>query len=168
MGDIKRPTIAGTINRLSKTLRHDILPILGRIPAYGRLVYHLAKSPDIANRDKSALLLAVGYQLSPVDLIPGFIPVIGQLDDLMVLLWAVRKTLNQLPPERADDFLVKVGLSKEIIAADMHVVIRALEQTFSHTAAFAKRGFLSAFRLSLTGLSYVGYLTYYLLQKKNH
>jgi uncharacterized membrane protein YkvA (DUF1232 family) len=36
-------------------------------------------------------LLAVLYVISPLDLIPDFIPVIGWLDDLGVLVWAARQ-----------------------------------------------------------------------------
>ena len=36
-------------------------------------------------------LLAILYVISPLDLIPDFIPVIGWLDDLGVLVWAARQ-----------------------------------------------------------------------------
>ena len=36
-------------------------------------------------------LLAIIYVISPLDLIPDFIPVIGWLDDLGVLVWAARQ-----------------------------------------------------------------------------
>ena len=38
-------------------------------------------------------LLAMIYVISPLDLIPDFIPVIGWLDDLGVLVWAARQVL---------------------------------------------------------------------------
>lgn len=34
--------------------------------------------------------LCVAYLLSPIDLIPDFIPVIGQLDDLLLLVWLTK------------------------------------------------------------------------------
>ncbi len=40
-------------------------------------------------------LLAILYILSPLDLIPDFIPVIGWLDDLGVLAWAARYVLKK-------------------------------------------------------------------------
>ena len=36
-------------------------------------------------------LLAIIYVISPLDLIPDFIPVVGWLDDLGVLVWAARQ-----------------------------------------------------------------------------
>jgi uncharacterized membrane protein YkvA (DUF1232 family) len=43
--------------------------------------------------------IAIGYLVSPIQLIPNFIPVIGQLDDLAVLTVAVRYACRCLPPE---------------------------------------------------------------------
>ncbi len=40
-------------------------------------------------------ILAILYVLSPLDLIPDFIPVIGWLDDLGVLAWAARYVLKK-------------------------------------------------------------------------
>jgi uncharacterized membrane protein YkvA (DUF1232 family) len=40
-------------------------------------------------------LLAVLYVLSPLDILPDFIPIIGWLDDLGVLAWAARYVLKK-------------------------------------------------------------------------
>ncbi|MES3003391.1 MAG: YkvA family protein [Pseudomonadota bacterium] len=41
------------------------------------------------------------YLFSPIDLIPDFIPVIGVVDDLVLIPLAIRWLLNRLPPEIA-------------------------------------------------------------------
>ena len=78
--------------RLTETLRH--------IPAYLRLSAALAMDPALAKKRRAALLAAAGYLVSPVDLIPGIIPVVGQLDDLALALAALRLALAGLDPER--------------------------------------------------------------------
>ena len=55
---------------------------------------------DVKNaplRVKLAVVLVSLYLLSPIDLIPDFIPVIGQMDDILLLSWLihyVRKNAN--------------------------------------------------------------------------
>ncbi len=59
---------------------------------YRRLQQH-PKTPKLA---KALLWLAIGYVLMPFDLIPDFLPVIGQLDELVIipilLYWALKLT----------------------------------------------------------------------------
>lgn len=44
-------------------------------------------------------LLTVGYALSPIDLIPDFIPILGYLDDLVLLPLLIAVTLKLIPKE---------------------------------------------------------------------
>ncbi len=43
--------------------------------------------------------LTIAYALSPIDLIPDFIPVLGYLDDLIILPLMVALTIKLIPPE---------------------------------------------------------------------
>ncbi|MEP7215883.1 MAG: YkvA family protein [Anaerolineaceae bacterium] len=54
---------------------------------------------------KAALLLLVGYLALPFDLIPDFIPVIGQLDDIVVVFGVIALLLVIVPPERFNSAL---------------------------------------------------------------
>jgi uncharacterized membrane protein YkvA (DUF1232 family) len=60
---------------------------------YRRVLKH-PKTPVLA---KILLGLAIGYVLMPFDLIPDFIPVIGQLDDLVVVPLLVYMALKMIP-----------------------------------------------------------------------
>ena len=58
--------------------------LLRALPAIIRTLRGLAVDPVLPKTTKIALSAAVLYLVSPVDLIPDFIPVVGYLDDLIV------------------------------------------------------------------------------------
>src|SRR3989337_1334866 len=98
-------------------LRMELMPVLRRLPAYSRLAWALVRDRRIKRRHRILLLGGIGYLLSPIDLIPGFIPVLGQLDDLGVALWTLRRTLQAAPAHVAERHLVASGLSHELLDA---------------------------------------------------
>lgn len=158
--------LADIVNRMNEALRRQVVPVLGRVPAYGRLIYALTTNGGLSAADKRTLFLALGYQFSPVDLIPGFIPVIGALDDLLVMFWGIRTTLEKLPPERGDAILADVGLTREQIEADTEVIRTALRTLVARPAIAAGKGLWAAMKSTVIAGAYVGYLAYYLVKGK--
>lgn len=106
-------------------LRVEMLPVLGRLPAYSRLAWALVRDPRVAPAPKALVFGGVAYLLSPLDLIPGFIPLLGQLDDLAVALWSLRTALRAAPTEVAEGHLARQGLSWEVLDADLGRVSRS-------------------------------------------
>lgn len=54
------------------------------------LVKDLAKDPRVPRAAKLQAALAAAYLVSPLDLVPDFVPGLGQVDDLVVAILAVR------------------------------------------------------------------------------
>jgi len=99
--------------------RDRVALLLRRTPAYLRLSWRLAREPLLNRARRAAVIAAAGYLASPVDLVPGVIPVLGQLDDIAVALAAIRIALAGLSPERRRFHLEAVGLADEDLAADL-------------------------------------------------
>lgn len=62
-------------------------------------VRRLRRHPAVPRRAKAALLVAGLWVLSPIDLIPEFLPVIGPLDDVVVVALALRYAGRRVPRE---------------------------------------------------------------------
>ncbi len=80
-------------------LRDTAARLKTELAVYRRVLKH----PDTPMVAKVLLWLAVGYALLPFDLIPDFIPVIGHLDDLVIVpglvvlaLWLIPDTIIQV------------------------------------------------------------------------
>src|SRR5574341_265892 len=96
-----------------------LFPTLRRLPAYAGLAWRVIRDRRIRRRHKVVLMAGAGYVLSPIDLIPGFIPVLGQLDDAAVLLLSLRATLRLAPAAVAAEHLTATGLSWAQIDDDL-------------------------------------------------
>ena len=62
-------------------------------------VYFAARDPRTPMLVRGLALLVAAYALSPIDLIPDFIPVIGYLDDLIVIPLGLALVVRLTPPE---------------------------------------------------------------------
>ena len=67
------------------------------LPACITTVGRLRSNPDVPRRAKLAVGFAGLWVLSPIDLIPEFLPVIGPLDDVVVVALAFRYAARRIP-----------------------------------------------------------------------
>lgn len=73
--------------------------LAGFLPACVTAARRLRRDPRVPRRAKLAVGFAGLWALSPVDLIPEFLPVIGPLDDVVVAALALRYAARQVPRE---------------------------------------------------------------------
>jgi uncharacterized membrane protein YkvA (DUF1232 family) len=64
---------------------------------HARLAIRLFREPRVPTLLKAVPLLALLYVLSPIDLVPDFIPGLGQLDDLGIILAALELFVRSCP-----------------------------------------------------------------------
>lgn len=73
------------------------------------MLYFATRDPRTPWYAKLFVGLVVAYALSPIDLIPDFIPVLGYLDDAILLPIAIWFALRMLPPAVAQDAKLKAA-----------------------------------------------------------
>ena len=68
--------------------------LLRLLPDVLRLVHRLAGDGTLPRGVRVRLWLLLGYLLSPVDLVPDVVPVLGYADDLVVVAWTLRSVVR--------------------------------------------------------------------------
>ena len=66
-------------------------------------LYLAARDPRVPWYVKAIAIGVVAYALSPIDLIPDFIPVLGLLDDAILVPLAIKAMVRLIPPEIMDE-----------------------------------------------------------------
>jgi uncharacterized membrane protein YkvA (DUF1232 family) len=74
--------------------RADARALAGFIPDCVVLVRRLLGDPRVPRRPKIALWMLIGYLVMPIDLVPDFIPVAGQLDDAILVALVLQSFLR--------------------------------------------------------------------------
>jgi uncharacterized membrane protein YkvA (DUF1232 family) len=132
------------------TARTDPFPkdafgaMVRRLPAYGRLAWRLGRDPLISRARRATVLAGAAYLVSPIDAVPGFIPVLGQLDDIAIVLASLRIALDGLSPARRQAHLSAVRLADDDLFTDL--------RTLGSTGAWVgRRGFRAGRRIAVVG-----------------
>jgi uncharacterized membrane protein YkvA (DUF1232 family) len=95
------------------------IEMLRKMPVYARLVWALARDPRVPTRQKLVLGAVAGYLVFPLDIIPDFIPVIGQLDDLGVLIFGLDFFIRNAPPEVVEEHMGRIARNDDELKHDL-------------------------------------------------
>ena len=63
------------------------------------ILYYLIESNKISVKDKAIIIGALGYLISPIDIVPDAIPIAGLGDDMAVMLYVLDKVWGQVDDE---------------------------------------------------------------------
>lgn len=100
------------------------LPVASRIPTYARLVTALVMDERMPVARKALLAGAAGYLFLGRDLIPDQIPVIGGLDDVVVVVLAVDLFLDGTPDDLLDEKLDELSIDRAEFERDIAQIRR--------------------------------------------
>ena len=81
------------------------------------ILYYTLQSDHVSKTDKAIIIGALGYMISPLDVIPDAIPIAGLTDDFAVLMYVLKKVWTDIDPsivEQAKEKLSKWFDTEEI------------------------------------------------------
>ena len=98
------PDFMNYANKFSQT---DFVDKIARIAkragaklVYAALIlYYTLQSDKISTKDKAIIIGALGYLISPLDVVPDAIPIAGLSDDLAVLLYVLKMVWSDIDPD---------------------------------------------------------------------
>ncbi len=106
-----------------------LLPLAGRLPTHARIVGGLLADSRVPASRKAMLAGALGYAVSPIDLVPNRIPILGVLDDLVIAALAVDAFFAGVPEDALTDQLTAAGLPRVAFDDDVRRVRRLAPRT---------------------------------------
>ena len=110
-------TQSGFIEKISKIAKRA-----GAKLVYAALIlYYTLQSDTVSLKDKTMIVAALGYLISPLDAIPDAIPIAGLGDEHGILLYVLRKVWTDIPEDvktKAHDKLSKWFDEEEVKEAD--------------------------------------------------
>ena len=95
------------MNYSNKFSKRDFVEKIARIAksagaklVYAALIlYYTLQSPKVSVTNKAMIIGAIGYLISPIDVVPDAIPIAGLADDLGVLVFVLKKVWTDVDPD---------------------------------------------------------------------
>ena len=103
-----------------------LMPLAGRAPLYARLLASLIGDSRVPASRKALLAGALGYLVLGRDLIPDSIPVLGQIDDLVVIALATEVFLEGIDEDILAEKLEEAGIPRAAYDEDIARVRRLM------------------------------------------
>ncbi len=85
-----------------------VLRFIVNLPNFVRLYWRLLWDRRVSIWPKAMLVLGLIYVVSPVDFIPDIVPLIGEVDDLVLIIIACRLFIYLCPPEIVQEHVRRI------------------------------------------------------------
>jgi uncharacterized membrane protein YkvA (DUF1232 family) len=92
-----RKALSPRVESPRRKARTTLIRTIRRIPSYVRLLVGTLRDSRVSMIDRALVLAAIAYVISPLDLIPDFIPFLGQVDDVFLIALALTRLFEQAP-----------------------------------------------------------------------
>jgi uncharacterized membrane protein YkvA (DUF1232 family) len=105
--------MAGGLKQWARSTKSDLIAL-----------YLAARDPRVPWYVKALAICVAGYALSPIDLIPDFVPLLGYVDDVVILplgIWAVVKLIP--PAIMAEHRAAATGMAKRPVSRTVAIAI---------------------------------------------
>ena len=104
--------------------KRTLVDVIKQIPAYLRLLGGLLTDRRVSGVDKLLVAGAIAYIVSPMDLLPDFVPFLGEVDDVFLLVLALQRLIGNAGRRVVADYWVgsladlsTVNLRRVLLAA---------------------------------------------------
>jgi uncharacterized membrane protein YkvA (DUF1232 family) len=103
-------------------------------------LYFASRDPRVPWYAKALAVVVAGYALSPIDLIPDFIPVLGYLDDLILVPLGILAVVKLVPPDVMAEHRERAAAQDRPVSRTAGIVIGCIwVAVFALSAWFAYR-----------------------------
>jgi uncharacterized membrane protein YkvA (DUF1232 family) len=117
----------------------EAIDVARKLPTYARLVWGLARDPRVPTQQKLVLAGIAAYLAFPIDVIPDFIPVIGELDDLAVLIFGLDWFIRNAPADVVDEHMARIAKHDDILSKDLEAASSVLQDRAAELRATLER-----------------------------
>jgi uncharacterized membrane protein YkvA (DUF1232 family) len=116
--DMLRPVI-----RPRTGAKHTVAHYIGQLPNYLRLLAGLLADRRVSTVDKLLVGAAIAYIVAPLDFLPDFVPFLGQVDDVYLLVLALQRLMRNAGRRVVLDHWA--GEASELAGSSLHRVLAA-------------------------------------------
>ncbi|HJU67688.1 MAG TPA: DUF1232 domain-containing protein [Gemmatimonadaceae bacterium] len=103
--------------------KRTLVDVIKQIPAYLRLLGGLLTDRRVSGVDKLLVAGAIAYIVSPMDLLPDFVPFLGEVDDVFLLVLALQRLIANAGRRVVADYWV--GSLADLSTANLRRVLLA-------------------------------------------